>query len=84
MTSAILGFLWIILVSLVALIPFPQHKPYALALLILFPVLLVMIAIDFGILWALGFFLGALSIYRYPAMFLAHWLRRKLTGGGGA
>nr|WP_246237357.1 DUF2484 family protein [Halovulum dunhuangense] len=63
------------------MIPYPRHRPYALALLILFPVLLVLIAREWGMLWAVAFFLGALSIYRYPALFLVKWLRRKAGGG---
>lgn len=77
MITALLGCIWVVLVSIVALMPFPQHKPYALAMLILLPVLLVAIALEFGVLWALALFVCAASIYRYPLIFLAKWLRRK-------
>lgn len=71
--SAALGCVWILLVSTVPLIPFPQHKPYAIAMLVLFPVLLVLIALDFGVLWTALLFAGAVSIYRYSAGLLL-WL----------
>ncbi|WP_112321521.1 DUF2484 family protein [Oceanibium sediminis] len=80
--SAAAGFVWIVLVSIVALMPFPQHKPYALAMLLLFPVLLVLIALDYGLPWAVLFFLGALSIYRYPALYYLRVLRRRMRRGG--
>ena len=80
--SALLGFVWIVLVSIVALMPFPQHKPYALALLLLFPVLLVAIGIEWGWLFAAAFFIGALSIYRHPARYLLRQMWRRDQGGG--
>ncbi len=78
--SAALGLVWVVLVSLVALMPFPQHKPYAVAMLVLFPAVLVAVAVDFGVLWAVLLFLAALSIYRYPALFAAKYLWRRLRG----
>ena len=78
--SALLGFVWIVLVSIVALMPFPQHKPYALAMLLLFPVLLILIGIEWGWLFAAAFFIAALSIYRYPARYLARHLWRRIGG----
>lgn len=63
--SAALGCVWIILVSAAALVPYPRHRSYAVALLMLFPVLLLLIAMDYGPLWALAVLAGALSIYRY-------------------
>ncbi len=75
-----LGCIWIILVSIVAMVPYPQHRPYALAMLILFPFLLAALWIQMGWIWALALFLGALSIYRYPAIFLAKWLKRRFRG----
>lgn len=76
--TALLGLIWVILVSGIAMIPYPRHRPYALALLILFPILLVAIIVDYGWLWGALFFGGALSIYRYPAIFLVKRLRTKL------
>ncbi|MEM8658964.1 MAG: DUF2484 family protein [Pseudomonadota bacterium] len=80
--TALLGCIWIVLVSIVALTPFPQHKPYALAMLVLLPALLLAVALKFGGLWAVGLFVCAASIYRYPLMFLLKWLRRRLVGDG--
>lgn len=57
---------------------YPKHRPYALALLLMFPVLLVAIIYDYGWIWGALFFGGALSIYRYPAIFLVKWVRKKL------
>lgn len=73
-----LGFVWIILVSIVAMVPYPQHRPYALAMLVLLPFLLAAVWIDWGWAVALILFLGGLSIYRYPAIFLVKWLGRKM------
>ncbi|MEO0911700.1 MAG: DUF2484 family protein [Pseudomonadota bacterium] len=72
------GFVWIILVSVVAMVPYPQHRPYALAMLFLFPFLMAAMWIEWGWWVALVLFLGGLSIYRYPAMFLVKRLGRKL------
>jgi len=80
--TAILGCARIVLVSLVAMIPDPRHRPHAPALLLVFPVLLVAIAVEWGLLWALLFFAGPLSIYRYRAMFLVKYLRPGLPGEG--
>lgn len=82
MISAALGCVWVILISLVALMPYPQHRPYALAMLVLFPSVLGAVAWEFGWLWALLLFLGAASIYRYPLIFLVKWLRRKVRARG--
>ena len=79
--SALLGLIWIVLVSAVALMPYPQHRPYAGAMLILFPVLLVMIGVEWGWLFAAAFFIAALSIYRYPARYLARYVWRRIGGG---
>ncbi len=76
--SALLGFVWIVLVSIVALTPFPWHKKYALALLILFPVLLVLIAIDYGWYWSVAFFLAAASMYRRPLIYYIDKLRGRV------
>ncbi|QHQ34052.1 DUF2484 family protein [Algicella marina] len=78
MVTLLLGFVWVILVSMVAMIPYPQHRPYALGMLLLFPFLMVAIWIEWGAVPALVLLLGGLSIYRYPAMFLARWAMRKL------
>ena len=40
MWTALLGCVWIVLVSIMALMPFPQRRPCAIAILALLPVLL--------------------------------------------
>lgn len=80
--TALLGCLWIVLVSIVALVAFPQHKPYALAILVLLPALLLAVTLEFGVLWAIILFICAASIYRYPLLFLLKCMRRKLACGG--
>lgn len=80
--TLLLACIWIVLVSVVALTPFPQHKPYALAMLVLLPVLLLAIAVEHGPFWALVLFVCAASIYRYPLMFLLRWLGQKIRGQG--
>jgi len=78
--SAALGCVWIFLVLAAALIPYPRHRPDAIALLVLFPVLLVLIAMAYGLVWALVFFAGAVSIYRYPARYLVPMAVQRLKG----
>lgn len=78
MATLALGFLWIILVSIVAMVPYPRHRPYAIAMLALFPFLMGAVWIEWGGWVALVLLVAALSIYRYPAMFLARWVMRKL------
>ncbi|MEM9428988.1 MAG: DUF2484 family protein [Pseudomonadota bacterium] len=77
MVSLALGCIWVILVSSVAMMPYPQHRPYALALLVVFPALLMAIRVELGPLAALAFLAAALSIYRHPARFALSWIRRR-------
>lgn len=81
MVAAALGCVWIILVSIVAMVPYPRHRPYALALLLVFPALLIALWIELGWIWAFALLIGALSIYRYPLFFLLKWLRGRIGGG---
>lgn len=76
--TLLLGCLWIVLVSIVALMPFPLHNPYALAMLCLLPLLIVAIAVEHGALWALALFVCAASIYRYPRKYLLRRPGRKV------
>ncbi len=76
--AAVLGFHRNILVSAVVMLPYPGHRPYALVLLVLFWFLLAAIINNFGWVWSLLFFVAALSIYHYPAIFLVTWIRKKL------
>ncbi len=78
--SALIGCVWLVLVSAVAFMPYPRHRPYALAMLLVLPFLLVAIAVEHRLVWVAIFFLGALSIYRYPAVFLARWIRWLVFG----
>lgn len=71
---------WILVVSLVGMMPRSQHKKFGFPLLALFPVVLGFLAWELGFWWALGLFLAALSIYRYPARYYGLALWRKITG----
>lgn len=66
--------------SVVALMPYPRHRPYALAMLVLFPLLLVLIARDYGPVWALVFLGAGVSIFRYPLMYYLRQLRSRVRG----
>lgn len=80
--SALPGCVWVVLVSIMAPMPSPRHKPHAVAMLLLLPLLLAMIAIPYGLLWMSAFFLGAASIWRYPLMSSLRRLRARFGAQG--
>jgi hypothetical protein len=82
MTGAFLAaILWVLAVSAVGMMPRKWHPRLGLPMLALLPVVLAWLAIAVGPWWAVGLFVGALSIFRYPAKYFGLFLWRKLSGG---
>ncbi len=77
MLSILVALIWVVVISGIAMIPYPRHAPYAGAMLLLLPVVLGFVAWQHGPWPAVVLFLAAASIFRKP---LAYLLRR-LTGG---
>ncbi|MEO1551268.1 MAG: DUF2484 family protein [Pseudomonadota bacterium] len=67
--SVMLALLWILAVSVTAMMPFPRHKPFAVALLALFPVVLGFLLWQVGWVWGVPVLLAALSMYRKPLVY---------------
>jgi hypothetical protein len=82
MTGALAAILWVLAVSGVGMMPRKWHPRLGLPLLVLLPVVLWGLAADLGPWWAVGLFVGALSIFRYPAKYFGLFLWRKLRGAG--
>ncbi len=78
--SLIVAIIWVLVISFVGMLLGPQHKRFGFPMLALFSFVLVYLAWDTGIFLALGLFVAALSIYRYPARYYGLAMSRKLTG----
>ena len=78
-TSLLLACLWVLAATVVAFLPFRAQFPPGIALLIAAPVLLVWLAMDHGVIWAVIGFLGFASMFRNPLIYFA---KRALGQGG--
>ena len=78
--SLIVTMVWILAISLVGMLPRSFHKPLGFPMLVLFPAVLIYLAVDTGPWWALALFAAGLSIFRYPARYYGRFLWRKLRG----
>lgn len=71
--TLLLVILWVLLASITAMTPFPWHRRFAIFLLIVSFTILIAVAVEYGLIYALLFFLAVASIYRRP---LGFYLRR--------
>ena len=74
---------WVLVISAIGMLPMRFHKRFGFPMLMLFPFVLVFLAYDLGFWWAPALFVGALSIFRYPARYFGLKLWRKLRGEAG-
>ncbi len=82
-TPVIGGFLWLIMANLMGMIPSRDgHRARAVFLIITGIPLLALIVQENGLLVALPFVAGALSVLRWPVLLLLRRLRRLLPGVG--
>ncbi|GEM_PF-1425243 len=72
--------IWVLVISVIGMLPMRFHWRFGLPMLLLFPVILLWLGWSMGIWWALALLAGALSIYRYPARHYGRMLWRKLRG----
>ncbi|NOX73896.1 MAG: DUF2484 family protein [Alphaproteobacteria bacterium] len=79
--SLIITILWIIVISVIGMMPMRFHKRLGFPMLMLFPFVLIYLAYDMGVWWAVALFVGGLSIFRYPARYFGLKAWRKLRGG---
>jgi hypothetical protein len=77
MASALTALLWVVAISLVAMVPYPRHRPYAGALLLVLPAVLGWLAWEHGALPVLALLLAVASILRKPLGFLLRWIGRR-------
>jgi len=78
--SLIVTILWVLVISLIGMLPMRFHKRLGFPMLAIFPFVLVYLAYDTGIWWAVGLFAAGLSIYRYPAKYYGRKVWSRLTG----
>ena len=67
--TLLLVILWVLLVSATAMTPFPWHRRFAVFLLIVSVAILISVAVEYGSLYAILFFLAVASIYRRPLFY---------------
>jgi Protein of unknown function (DUF2484) len=73
-----LVILWVLLVSATAMTPFPWHRRIAGFLLFVSFAILVAVAVEYGVIYAVLFFLAVASIYRKPLLyFWGKWRDRQ-------
>lgn len=84
MTGALAAILWVLAVSTVGMLPRKWHPRLGLPMLVLLPFVLWGLAADLGVWWAVGLFVGALSIFRYPAKYFGLYLWHRVTGTADA
>ncbi len=70
-SSLILGFLWVIASAITAFLPMRRQMVPGIALLLAAPVLLWLIAQDYGVWVFLITLLAALSMFRNPLIYFA-------------
>ena len=87
MIGVILGFVWLVTANVLGLIPSrDNHWARAYVLMAVGIPLLIYIGYVNGLLVALAFFACAISIFRWPVVYLTRWVRRimgKAAGGLG-
>jgi hypothetical protein len=71
---------WILVISAIGMLPMRFHKRFGFPMLFLFPFVWGYLAWDLGFWWALALFVGALSIFRYPARYYGRMAWSKLRG----
>lgn len=76
----LIACVWLTICCIVGMIPHRNHKPHAVMLLLPFPFILAAVAWDLGFWWALALFAAALSIFRYPALWLGKFIWGKVKG----
>ncbi|MEM9911671.1 MAG: DUF2484 family protein [Pseudomonadota bacterium] len=81
MTLVVSCCLWVLLASLIALLPMRHQYVPGLALLLAAPALLIWIVFEAGLVWACLAVLAFVSLFRKPLRFIAAragaWVLRK-------
>jgi len=77
-TAVILLALWIVLATIIGLLPRKYHKPGAIPLMILLVPLVPYVWHNVNPFIACMFLLGVASILRWPLIFLGRWFNRQL------
>lgn len=77
--SLMATILWVLVISMVGMLPMRFHWRFGLPMLCLFPAVVLWLGWSMGHWWALALLVGALSIYRYPARHYGRKLWAKVT-----
>ncbi|WP_294620298.1 DUF2484 family protein [uncultured Roseovarius sp.] len=77
--SVVLACLWIILANILGMIPSrDNHWRRAYMLIALGIPLLVFVIYQNGPWWGLAFLIAAMSVLRWPVVYLGRWLRARV------
>lgn len=80
--SVVLACAWLVLTNLLGMLPSKRnHWPQAYAMIALGLPVLGLLLWQHGVWMALLFLAAALSVLRWPVIYLGRWLRRKLGRG---
>lgn len=80
--SLVLACGWLVLTNLLGMIPSKRnHWPQAYAMIALGLPLLGLVFWQHGVWMALLFLAAAMSVLRWPVIYLGRWVRRKLGRG---
>jgi hypothetical protein len=79
--SLILGFIWVLLATAIALMPQRTHWPGAVGLIATGIPLVGYITWQNGPLMGVLALVAGASILRWPLFYLGHWLKRRVGGG---
>ncbi len=74
---------WVIVISVIGMLPRRFHPWLGLPMLVALIPLLVWIGYDAGIWWVVGLLAGAMSIFRYPLRYFLRFLLSRLRGHRG-
>lgn len=78
--ALVVTIVWVLLISLVGMLPMRFHKRLGFPMLALFPFVLGYLGWEKGIWWVVGLLAAGLSIYRYPAKYYGLKAWHRLTG----
>lgn len=70
MTSGVAAILWVLAATVTALLPYRLQFPPGITLLVLAPVLIAWIGVEYGWYWAIPALLAFLSMFRNPLIYL--------------
>ena len=84
-TSLILACLWLVAANVIGLIPSKhKHWPQAYVMIGIGLPILAFVVWESGVLFGVAVLIAAMSILRWPVVYLMRWVRGRLGGMDGA